>query len=382
MKIIIDTNIINKDYKLHGKYIVTLSGAAAKLGYDVCVPEVVVDEIVSHYKDELLEAHDTYNKGVSKLKKLLPEMPKSIISELTVEDQLQKFREQYEGELQAKNIKILPYPNVDHKSIVAKELDKKKPFKDSQKGYRDSLIWETVKSELIPAKDLFDECQILLLTRNIKDFADASGLHKDLKDELLELGYSDNVIELVTDCEKFFKDVIQPEFEELDKIKEALNAKGSYNRISVQDDIAQLFDMQLVQHMLDEIDEYGIQVYVPLYCEYPYVEFVEEPSVKIESVIRLKDETVMIGCNVRICAEISYYIERSNFVDVCDDIHPYVTNYQHNEHYLEVSNLIELNVDANIRTTKMLSKILTSEVIPRSISFVPYEVTKTREKVE
>ena len=50
MKIIIDTNIINKDYKLHGKYIVTLSGAAAKLGYDVCVPEVVVDEIVAIIK--------------------------------------------------------------------------------------------------------------------------------------------------------------------------------------------------------------------------------------------------------------------------------------------------------------------------------------------
>ena len=382
MKIIIDTNIINKDYKLHGKYIVTLSGAAAKLGYDVCVPEVVVDEIVSHYKDELLEAHDTYNKGVSKLKKLLPEMPKSIISELTVEDQLQKFREQYEGELQAKNIKILPYPNVDHKSIVAKELDKKKPFKDSQKGYRDSLIWETVKSEVIPAKDLFGECQILLLTRNIKDFADASGLHKDLKDELLELGYSDNVIELGTDCEKFFKDVIQPEFEELDEIKEALNAKGSYNRISVQNDIAQIFNMQFVEHMLDSVDDYGLQMYLPYYCESPFVEYVDDPIVETESVIRLADGTVMIGCNVRIAAEISYYIDRSNFGDAYDDIHPYVTNYHHNEHYLEVSNLIELNTVVNIRTTKMLSKILTTEVIPRSISFVPYEVTKTLEKVE
>ena len=382
MKIIIDTNIINKDYKLHGKYIVTLSGAAAKLGYDVCVPEVVVDEIVSHYKDELLEAHDTYNKGVSKLKKLLLEMPKSIISELTVEDQLQKFREQYESELQAKNIKILPYPNVDHKSIVAKELDKKKPFKDSQKGYRDSLIWETVKSELIPAEDLFDECQILLLTRNIKDFADASGLHKDLKDELLELGYSDNVIELVTDCEKFFKDVIQPEFEELDKIKEAFNAKGSYNRISVQNDIAQLFNMQFVEHMLDSVDDYGLQMYLPYYCESPFVEFVDDPIVETESVIRLADGTVMIGCNVRIGAEISYYIDRSNFGDAYDDIHPHVTNYEHNDHYLEVSNLIELNAVVNIRTSKMLSKILTTEVIPRSISFVPYEVTKTREKVE
>lgn len=372
MKIIIDTNIINKDYKLQGKYIVTLSGAAAKLGYDVCVPEVVVDEIVSHYKDELAEAYDTYFKGVSKLKKLLPEMPKSIISEASIEEQLQKFRVQYETELQAKNIKILPYPNVAHKSIVAKELDKKKPFKDSQKGYRDSLIWETVKSELIPVKDLFDECQILLLTRNTKDFADKNGLHQDLKDELLALGYRDNVIELVADCEKFFKDVIKSQFAELDKIKETLNTKGSYNRISVHNDIAQMFNTQFVEHMLDAVDDYGLQMYLPYYCESPYIEFVEDPQVEIDSVIRLEDETVMIGCNVRIDAEISYYIDKSNFGDAYDDIHPHVMNYEHNEHYLEVSNLIKLNVIANIRTTKSLSKVLTTEVIPRSINFVPY----------
>ena len=373
MKIIIDTNIINKDYRLCNKSIVTLSDAAAKLGYEVCVPEVVVDEIECHYKNELLEAYDTYLKGFSNLNKLTAVPYKLTISQVSIDEQLQKFREQYETDLRALNVKILPYPNVGHKSLVAKELDKKKPYKDSQKGYRDSLIWETVKSELIPAEDLFDECQILLLTRNTKDFADKNGLHQDLKDELLALGYSDTVVELITDCEKFFKDVIHPEFEELDKIKEALNAKGSYNRISVHNDIAQLFNIQLVEHMLDAIDEYGLQVYVPFYCEDPYVEFVEDPSVKIESVIRLEDETVMIGCNVRIGAEISYYIERSNFLDVCDDIHPHIMNYEHNEHYLEVSNLIELNVDANIRTTKKLSKILTTEVIPRSIDFVPYE---------
>lgn len=372
-KIIIDTNIINNDYKLHGKYIVTLSGAAAKLGYDVCVPEVVVDEIVSHYKDELVEAYDTYLKGVSKLKKLLPEMPKSIISEESIEDQLQKFRVQYEAELQAKNIKILPYPNVAHKSIVAKELDRKKPFKDSQKGYRDSLIWETVKSELIPVKDLFDECQILLLTRNTKDFADKNGLHQDLKDELLALGYSDNVIELVADCEKFFRDIIQPQFEELDNIKVALNTKGSYNRISVHNDIALMFNTQFVEHMLDAVDDYGLQMYLPSFCECPYVEFVDDPIVETESVIRLEDGSVMIGCNVRIGAEISYYIDRSNYGDVYDDIHPHVVNYEHNEHYLEVSNLIELNVIINVRTTKALSKVLTTEVIPRYIVFVPYE---------
>lgn len=125
--------------------------------------------------------------------------------------------------------------------------------------------------------------------------------------------------------------------------------------------------------MLDSVDDYGLQMYLPYYCESPFVEFVDDPIVETKSVIRLADGTVMIGCNVRIGAEISYYIDRSNFGDAYDDIHPHVTNYEHNDHYLEVSNLIELNAVVNIRTSKMLSKILTTEVSPRSIDFVPYE---------
>lgn len=107
MKIIIDTNIINNDYKLHGKNIVMLSDVASKLGYDVCVPEVVVDEIVSHYRDELAQAYDIYLKGVSKLKKLLAGSIKAIIPEATIDEQLQQFRVQYEAELQAKDTEIL-----------------------------------------------------------------------------------------------------------------------------------------------------------------------------------------------------------------------------------------------------------------------------------
>lgn len=212
-----------------------------------------------------------------------------------------------------------------------------------------------------------------VLTRNTKDFADKNELHQDLKDELLALGYSDNVIELVADCEKFFREIIQPQFEELDNIKVALNIKGSYNRISVHNDIALMFNTQFVEHMLDAVDDYGLQMYLPSFCECPCVEFVDDPIVETESVIRLEDGTVMIGCNVRIGAEISYNIDRSNYGDVCVDIHPHVMNYEHNDHYLEVLNLIELNAVINVRTTRMLSKVLTTEVIPRSINFVPYQ---------
>jgi hypothetical protein len=298
---------------------------------------------------------------------------KLTISQESINEQLQKFKEQYEIELHAKNIKILPYPEVGHKSIVAKELNNKKPFKDSSKGYRDALIWETVKSELVPVKDLFEECQIQLLTRNTKDFADGNGLHQDLKDDLLTLGYGDNVVKLVTDCEEFFKDIIYPQFKELDRVKEALNTKGYYNRISVHNDIAQMFSVQFVEHILDAVDENGLPTYLPLYCEGSYVELLEEPKVEIDSVIRLEDETVMIGCNVKISAEIGCSIEKSNLGDSYDDIHSHIMNYEQNKHYLEVLNHIELNVVANIRTTKAFSKVLTTEIISRSIDFVPYK---------
>lgn len=373
MKIIIDTNIIHGDYHLRGKYIVTLSDAAKKLGYEVCIPEVVVDEIENQYKEELNTAYNNYTKNILNLEKLLPFSIKPSISDESIIEALNDFRRRYERELQLKNIKVLPYPKVDHKFMVAKELNKKKPFKDSKKGYRDALIWETVKAELIPVKDLFDEIQILLLSCNTNDFASGNKLHNDLKQELLDLGYGENVIKLQTNCEAFFKDVIYPEFEELDKIKDALNTKGAYNRISVDKDFAPLFGVQFVEHVVDKVDEYGLNLHLPLYCENPYVESVNNHNIYVDSVIRLEDDTVMIGCSVVINAEISYYLERANAADAFDDVHPHVMNYEHNDYYLEVSNLVEIKATVNFRTTRTVSKVLTTEVVLETIRLIPYE---------
>lgn len=373
MKIIIDTNIIHKDYYLRGKFIVTLSEAAAKLGYEVCIPEVVVDEVENQYKEELSSAYSDYGKAVKNLDKLLPTKYKASITETIVSEAIENFRTQYESELHAKKIKLLPYPKTSHKFIVAKELNKKKPFKDSKKGYRDALVWESVKAELIPAKELFDETQIILLSSNTNDFALGKDLHPDLKQELMDMGYFDTVVSLRPDCDAFFNEVIYPQFGELDNIKDALNTKGAYNRISIQDDFASSFDAVFVQQMVDDADDYGINMYLPAYCETPYVESVNNVGIKVNSVIRLADGTVMIGCTVVIDAEISYYLEKSNAADAFDDVHPHVLNYEHNDYYLEVSNPIELKLTANFRTSKAVSKILTTEVVPGEIRVIPYE---------
>ena len=54
MKIIIDTNIIHHDYHLKGRHILTLTEVAARLGYEVLIPEVVIDEIENQIRVKLI----------------------------------------------------------------------------------------------------------------------------------------------------------------------------------------------------------------------------------------------------------------------------------------------------------------------------------------
>ena len=216
---------------------------------------------------------------------------------------------------------------------------------------------------LIPSKDLFDECQILFLTENTRDFAEGNSLHPDL------VGFKENVIELKTDCNKFFETEIFPQFQELDNIKQALNEKGSYNRISIKEDFAPLFGPDFVDYMVTDVDDMGLNTRLPMYCEAPYVESVYDPVITAASVIRLADGSVLISCNVSIDAEISYYLERSNMVEAYENVKPYIINPEHNDHYMEASNRIELKTAVNFRASRMLSKLISTEIVPGSISF-------------
>lgn len=68
-------------------------------------------------------------------------------------------------------------------------------------------------------------------------------------------------------------------------------------------------------------------------------------------------------------AEISYYLERSNMVEAYENVKPYIINPEHNDHYMEASNRIELKMAVNFRASRMLSKLISTEVVPGSISF-------------
>lgn len=371
MRIILDSNIIHKDYHLTGTRIITLSESVTKLGYEVMIPEVVVDEIESQYRSELIETYSNFKTSIKRLQSLVDFRAYDQVDlDEILEEKMSSFYNEYVARLKQLGIRILPYPKTSHKHLVSKELWRKKPFKDSKKGYRDALIWETVIDELKTFYGLFPESQIVFLTQNTRDFSDNDALHGDLVCELIENNYGENAVKIVSDIDSFFRNEIISKYEILDEIKDALNKKGFYNCISVKNDIESLLNEEFVQFMLDDTDDIGLGTFLPSYCTDPYVDFLNDSISTVDTVFRLQDGSVMISCDVNAMAEVSYYIERSDYFAICEHIHPNVINPEHNDYYMEVSNCMELSMKITIITSPELTKVLSHEVIPLGISIL------------
>lgn len=103
---------------------------------------------------------------------------------------MSNYRNELNNRIKQLGIGIIPYPNTGHKIMVARELGKKKPFKDSTKGYRDALIWDSVMEH---TQKYSSNCGIIFLTANSKDFADKDkkDLHTDLIADCISEWYTD-----------------------------------------------------------------------------------------------------------------------------------------------------------------------------------------------
>lgn len=334
MKIILDTNIITKDYSLQGGRVLKLSDAAKKLGYEVFIPEVVVDEILHQYGEELREAHQKYLKGVRALGRMGYEVKKATEEDF-VEKEIEEKSQWYLKRLEDLSIKVLPYPTTKHHDIVYKEPHGKKPFANSQKGYRDSLIWETVLGQLIPVKELLYDTQVLFLSSNTHDFAAKdNALHPDLIADFTNKGFLENAVELVTDIDKFFNETINGELEELENIAKLLKDKHKFNRVNLDDELRiLLYDEYVLGDALIREDEDGNSLFPQVY-ESPNVQAVSLKSINSVIVHCLQDDTSIVDCEINVNADFEFFLFKGDYALLDEDSPIFVIEREWNEHYI------------------------------------------------
>lgn len=345
--IIIDTNVIHLDFKLNKARIVTLCNTSTILGHEIFIPEVVIDEIVKQYDEKAEEYINSFNKALKKLS----ELSTSPITQTPIDAKgfISNYRNELNNRIKQLGIGIIPYPNTGHKIMVARELGKKKPFKDSTKGYRDALIWDSVMEH---TQKYSSNCGIIFLTANSKDFADKDkkDLHTDLIADCISNGIPTTSIRLVTDIQNFIDNEIILRSTELKEKFNQLQQDGGLGDI----DFIQLIQDYISKDMLDNLissnDFDSYPGYAPGLYENPEITSIEKVSCSFNTIREISSDTILIQSEVSVQVDLDCFIFRADLPLIDDSKFPTIIDYEWNDHYVLASDSATFKFQFNILT--------------------------------
>lgn len=178
-----------------------------RIGGTCAVPEVVYDEVVSVYGRQLEETWRKLmlaERNWCRFTGQAAARPDHAAHHETAEAYSRFLQEHF----RVHQVTLLPYPDVSHRQLVRRAITRCKPFTESGAGYRDALIWSTLRQ--LRASTVGEVC---FVTSNSKDFGTAPELHPDLVAEL-----TGGEIALYNKLEEFNTARIVPSLERLDEV--------------------------------------------------------------------------------------------------------------------------------------------------------------------
>lgn len=197
MDIILDSNIICSNFLLRSKDFKVLDDYLERTDSKYIFPKVIIEEIKGVYKRMLLERIEVLNKDLEKLnhmmleKRRIQNLPEIDVSILTDE-----YYEFLRERLKIKEENIIEHNTEYMQQLVDRAISRTKPFNDKGNGFRDSLIWLTVKEF---AKKAFG-AQVAFISNNSTDFSDnrdktklAHSLIEECNLEEIKVNYYNNI---------------------------------------------------------------------------------------------------------------------------------------------------------------------------------------------
>ncbi|MBP0483650.1 PIN domain-containing protein [Sagittula salina] len=131
-------------------------------GFDLAVPEVVLDEVRGNFKQGLSTALVSLTKAERQVARFV--ILES--SEISFDEDTENFNARLEELLEDIGVDILPYPNTTTRELVIGGYSNNKPFKESGEGHKDYLIWKSIVEAINPA-----DGPHIFVTSNTSDFA-------------------------------------------------------------------------------------------------------------------------------------------------------------------------------------------------------------------
>lgn len=226
--IVLDTTELKETPRLDAG-LVGLVLTASRLGrVNVAIPKVVVDELKRHQKRRITEALKKIEEGTRSLAAVSGQSSSS--ASHTVDDVYGAWERDIEARLASAKVEVLPVPAVSHEALLARDLAERKPFDADGRGYRDSLIWETVLSCTLESGD----GAIVFVTRNESDFAEKKALHPHLQEDLRERNVPENRLRLACGLKAALETHLQGLLPQPDKELAATLARDAFGNIDLR----------------------------------------------------------------------------------------------------------------------------------------------------
>lgn len=298
MKIVLDTNIICQDYFFEKPHFRVLFEGAFAVPLSIHIPEVVFDEVVNRYKEDLEASLESFNKSSRILSTLSKVEHKTAIN---VSDKVANYKKFLKHYFKERKVELIPYPDITHKKIVERDLARKKPFKRDGSGYRDTLIWENVKAAM-----LWGDERLVFVTNNPKDFGKGPLIDTDLQDEIRNV----HRLKIYCSLKQFNDEIIVPKLEKLEQVKTQLQ-NARLERFNIQD--------WLKRNLLDLLRNYDLE---EILAGFPngvgsarVSEIVEFREIEVNDVSALEDRNKLITVFIKFEAKCNIDSNWEDFIN-------------------------------------------------------------------
>lgn len=243
----------------------------------LCFPEIVIGERVTQCSERATNSLKTLTDKLREFEKIGLKCPKPFdkVDFITIfEDQAKSF-------VKENDITLIKTPTIDQEGIIKRLLKREPPFRDEDRGFKDTLIWLSIIEDAKTEKD----CNYIVLSNNSTDFSEEklrpqfeAISKKELKilskiEEVKE--YLDKELNLKLHLKERYKHIEQIIFQKHDKIMLEINKNRYYIQqysSSLALKYVRVSKIELLQADIDFINEAGksqftVQLTVKAYGE-------------------------------------------------------------------------------------------------------------------
>jgi len=323
VNLVLDSNVFVADFRMSGSGFHTLLNELVRTGHKLYVPQVVVDEAVNKYREWLKKCKDNIDKEIRDLNKRagISNLCRSI-SDRRIDELVGNFEDVLTERLLSVDAQICPYPDVTHEELVERALRRRKPFSENGRGYRDALIWETVRDI---ARNTTEP--VVFVTDNVADFCTSDdALHSDLCADLTDYDISPERVSVIRKLDAFVDQYVKPWLEKLDNVKAQLS-REEYPGFNLSKEVQKAIPSHLQGALL-----YAASLGFPPQYEDPTVhEVLGVSDIQVTDVRRLSESDLLICVQAEVECTVIFFVRKAYFYTISPENAPYVWNADYDE---------------------------------------------------